>query len=127
MAASVQEKVQTLTEVPEMIDFYLKLPPVNEEIMFKLRKNGDAPTLLGDLATRMENITDWVQAKESIALTAEAHGIKPGKLMFPLRVALSQRSGGPGLDEMLAILGKEESIRRIRILSEQLAGSTESQ
>ncbi len=127
MAASVQEKVQTLTEVPEMIDFYLKLPPPNEEIMCKLRKNGDAPTLLGDLATRMEDITDWVQAKESIAFTAEAHGIKLGKLMFPLRVALSQRSGGPGLDEMLAILGKEESIRRVRILTEQLATSTESQ
>ena len=110
-----------------MIDFYLKLPPPNEEIMCKLRKNGDAPTLLGDLATRMEDITDWVQAKESIAFTAEAHGIKPGKLMFPLRVALSQRSGGPDLDEMLAILGKEECIRRLKILNKQLAGSTESQ
>ena len=127
MVASVQEKVQTLTEVPGMIDFYLDLPPGNEEIMSKLRKNGDTSTLLRDLALTMEELTDWTQAKEAIALTAAAHGTKPGKLMFPLRVALSQRSGGPDLDEMLAILGKEECIRRLKILNKQLAGSMESQ
>ena len=127
MAASVQEKVQTLAEVPDMIDFYLELPPVNEEVLGKVRKNNDALVLLQDLSNRMEEITDWSQAGDSIAKTAEAHGLKPGKLMFPLRVALSRRSGGPSLDEMLAILGKEESIRRVRILTEELSRSTDNQ
>ncbi len=34
--------------------------------------------------------------------------------MFPTRVALSGQAGGPDLGAILAILGKEESIRRIR-------------
>ena len=121
MAASVQEKVQTLSEVPDMIGFYLELPPADEEIMVKVRRNSDAPALLHDLAARLQELSDWSQAVDSIATTAGAHGIKPGKLMFPLRVALSRRSAGPGLDDMLAILGKEESIRRIRLLIETLS------
>ena len=95
--------------------------------MGKGRKHNDALVLLQDLSNRMEEITDWSQAGDSIAETAEAHGLKPGKLMFPLRVALSRRSGGPSLDEMLAILGKEESIRRVRILTEELSRSTDNQ
>ena len=122
MAASVQEKVQTLSEVAGMITFYLELPPAYEEIMSKLRTKDEVPVLLGELASRMCGITDWSRAEDAIKLTADAHGIKPGKLMFPLRVALSQRSGGPGLNEMLAILGKEESIRRVTILTQELAG-----
>jgi len=121
MAASVQEKVQTLTEVADMIDFYLELPPADEEIMAKVRKNSEAPTLLGDLAARLQELSDWSQTADSIAATAGANGIKPGKLMFPLRVALSHRAAGPGIDDMLAILGKEESIRRIRLLIEDLS------
>ncbi len=123
MAASVQEKVQTLTEVAGMIGFYIELPPAEEEVMAKVRKNSEAPTLLGELAKRLQELSesDWSQAPDSIAATADANGIKPGKLMFPLRVALSRRAAGPGIDDMLAILGKEESIRRIRLLIEDLS------
>ena len=121
MVASVQEKVQTLSEVAGMIDFYLELPPPDEETMGKVRKNSDAAALLGDLAARMQEITDWSLATEAIAATAGAHGVKPGRLMFPLRVALSRRAAGPALNDMLAILGKEESIRRIELLTGDLS------
>ncbi|HAT19995.1 MAG TPA: glutamate--tRNA ligase [Verrucomicrobiales bacterium] len=121
MVASVQEKVQTLSEVAGMIDFYLELPPPDEETMGKVRKNSDAAALLGDLAARMQEVTDWSLAREAIAATAEAHGVKPGRLMFPLRVALSRRTAGPALNDMLAILGKEESIRRIELLTGDLS------
>ena len=121
MAASVQEKVQTLGEVAAMIDFYLELPPAGEETMEKVRKNSDAATLLKDLVGRMAALEDWSQAGHAIPATAEAHGIRPGKIMFPLRVALSHRSAGPGLEDMLAILGKEESIRRITLLADDLS------
>lgn len=121
MVASVQEKVQTLSEVAGMIDFYLELPPPDEETMGKVRKNSDAAALLGDLAARMQEVTDWSLATEAIAATAEAHGVKPGRLMFPLRIALSRRAAGPALNDVLAILGKEESIRRIELLTGDLS------
>ena len=81
--------------------------------MDKLRKNEDAPRLLAALAANLVSLDDWSSASEAIKATAGEHDVKPGKLMFPLRVALSGRGGGPSLDDMLAILGKDESIRRI--------------
>lgn len=114
MAASIQEKVQVLTEVPGAIDFYYPSEFVVEDAALeKVRANEDAAPLLRSLADRFRSLTDWSEAGTSIAKTAEDHGAKPGKLMFPLRVALSGRSGGPSIDEMLAILGQEESLRRI--------------
>jgi glutamyl-tRNA synthetase len=114
MAASVQEKVQLLTEVPEAIRFYLgegvKFDPPAFE---KLSANKDAPKLLAALAENFRSLSDWNAPKEAIATTAAAEGAKPGKLMFPLRVALSGKTGGPDLGDILNILGRDESIRRI--------------
>ncbi|MFP6876580.1 MAG: glutamate--tRNA ligase family protein [Roseibacillus sp.] len=120
MAASVQEKVPTLADVPGAIDFYLDLPEADEETLAKARKNEDAPLLLAALAEKLKVLDDWSQAKEAIGATAAEHEVKTGKLMFPLRVALSGRSAGPSLDDMLAILGKDESIRRIEHMAGQL-------
>ena len=126
MAASVQEKVPTLADVPGAIDFYLDLPEADEETLAKARKNEDAPLLLAALAEKLKVLDDWSQAKEAkeakeaIGATAAEHEVKAGKLMFPLRVALSGRSAGPSLDDMLAILGKDESIRRIEHMAGQL-------
>jgi len=123
MAASVQEKVQTLTEVPRAIDFYLELPPTDQETRSKVMKNAEAPRLLSALAEKLKILPDWSEAKNAIAATATDHNIKPGKLMFPLRVALSGRSAGPSLDDILAILGKDESIRRIEDTADQLTNA----
>ena len=114
MAASVQEKVHLLSEVPDAIRFYLgegvKLDPVALE---KLTANEAAPKLLAALAANFRALPDWNSPKDAVATTAEAEAVKPGKLMFPLRVALSGKTGGPDLGAILTILGRDESIRRI--------------
>ena len=86
-------------------------------------KNAEAPRLLSALAEKLKILPDWSEAKNAIAATATDHNIKPGKLMFPLRVALSGRSAGPSLDDILAILGKDESIRRIEDTADQLTNA----
>jgi glutamyl-tRNA synthetase len=121
MAASIQEKVQLLSEVPEAIDFFAAGDPaLDPEALAKVRANEAAPVLLDALAAHLAAIGDWSAAPAAIPATATAQGAKPGQLMFPLRVALSGRTAGPSLDAMLAILGSEESIRRIRRLAQEL-------
>lgn len=115
MVASVQEKVELLVEVPYAIEFYLKDPAPNDELREKFQKNEDAPRLLGALADNLRTIKNWDDAHATIAATAKEQDVKAGKLMSPLRVALSGRSGGPGLDDILAILGRDESLRRIEL------------
>jgi len=114
MLLSIQEKVTLLTEVPEAVAFYLDADyPIDSEALAKVRGNEAAGSLLTDLADNLEKLDDWSQAKESISVTARAAGAKPGQLMFPLRVALSGKTGGPDLGAILEILGKVECIRRL--------------
>ncbi|MBT8037838.1 MAG: glutamate--tRNA ligase [Verrucomicrobiae bacterium] len=113
IAASVQEKVRLLNEVPAAIAFFAELQ-FDQSALEKVRSQELAKGLLEKLAEAFRINDDWSQAKQTIGNTAKAHGAKPGQLMFPTRVALSGQSGGPDLGAILDILGKEESIRRIQ-------------
>jgi len=117
MVTSVQEKVETLTEVPGAIAFYL-----NDELTFeseplaKVSSNPDAPALLTDLLSAWSNLEDWSEAKAAIGTVAKAAGKKPGQLMFPVRIALSGKAGGPDLEAILRILGKDSCVTRLQKL-----------
>ena len=114
MLASVQEKVSLLTEVPDAVAFYLDPDyPIANDALDKVKKNQAAGKLLTALAVTFTDLSDWSGAKSSIGETAKKNGAKPGQLMFPLRVALSGKSGGPDLGAILEILGQEECVRRI--------------
>jgi len=115
IAASIQEKARLLTEVPAMIKFfYDDQYPFDPEAMEKVNKNEKASELLDKLSKALATLEDWEEAKATIGATAKANGAKPGQLMFPTRVALSGMAGGPDLGAILTILGKEESVRRIK-------------
>ncbi|MCH7228080.1 glutamate--tRNA ligase [Haloferula sp. A504] len=116
-AASVQEKVRLLSEVPEALDFLLKDDiGIDGQALEKVRKSEAAGTLLAALADALESLDRWSAdaAKECIGTTAKANGAKPGQLMFPTRVALSGKTGGPDLGDILGILGKQECVKRLR-------------
>ena len=119
MLASIQEKVSLLSEVPEAVAFYLDPEfPIEEAALEKARP---AAPLLKALAETFAGLQNWSTAKESVGTTAIAAGAKPGQLMFPLRVALSGKSGGPDLGVMLEILGQNECVRRLNRLNTILA------
>ena len=108
-------------EVPGAIAFLLDEDfAYDQDTLDKVRNNEAAKNLLGELALAFNQVDDWSSSKEAIAATAKANGAKPGQLMFPTRVALSGQSGGPDLGAILEILGKDESIRRIRRTISQL-------
>ena len=114
IAASVQEKVKLLTEVPGAIEFFLNPEfDYDESALEKVRKNAAAKDLLSQLAEAFSKLDDWSEAKSTIGATAKANGAKPGQLMFPTRVALSGQGGGPDLGAILDILGKDACITRI--------------
>ena len=114
MLLSIREKVSLLSEIPEAVDFYLNPDfPVDPQALEKVRGNDQAGVLLKALAGDFGKLTDWSLAKETITSTAKASGAKPGQLMFPLRIALSGKAGGPDLGAILQILGHEECLRRL--------------
>ena len=117
VAAVVREKVRLLSEVPDAIGFLLQDSFVYEpEAVEKVRGNASAKDLLAALANDFEALPGWSAdaAKHQIGETAKAAGSKPGQLMFPVRVALSGKAGGPDLVDILGLLGKERSVARLR-------------
>jgi glutamyl-tRNA synthetase len=116
IAAAVQEKVHLLSEVPVALEFLLlDAFPSEEETVAKVRGNALALTWLSSLPGYFNAVTEWSAdaAKAAVASAAAEHGVKAGQLMFPLRVALSGKHGGPDLGAILALLGRERCVKRI--------------
>ncbi len=117
IAAAVKAKVRLLSEVPAAIDFILTDTfDLDEEALEKVNNNADIAPILDGLADQLDAITDWSAdaAKQALNEFAEAKQTKPGKLMFPLRVALSGRGHGPDLGDILTLLGKQRCLKRLR-------------
>ncbi len=112
--AGVQEKVQLLSEVPTWVR-WVQGPVYEKEAMEKLQDN--AREMLNLIADAFRSLPDW-NAQVAFALIkplCKEHGVKVGAGMYPLRLALTGSHVGPGMDVLLSVLGKEETLHRMEI------------
>ena len=70
-------------------------------------------TLL-DLADRFEKLPEWTAASGEAMVKELSQGNGMGPWVHPIRVAVSGRMDGPGLFEMLELLGREKTVARLR-------------
>jgi glutamyl-tRNA synthetase len=112
---SVKVKVSTLVELKEAIQFYLAAPTsYDEKAAAMLAKNSaNIPLILPALEALAEPWTAE-SVKSSIHAVAEQSGKKIGELMPPLRAAIVGVMSGPDIPDAMAILGKAESINRLK-------------
>ncbi len=113
-----QEKIHRLAELPEMLGPFLQDEvEVDPQALEKVRSREGAGDLLTALNAAFESMDAWDPESLETALkaTADEAGVKPGALMFPLRFAASGRPHGPDLYPMLALLGKDTVIKRIKV------------
>ena len=68
------------------------------------------------LLPRLEDAVTWdaVTLEAAVRAEAEATGLKLGALAQPLRAALTGRSTSPGIFDVFVVLGREESLGRIK-------------
>jgi glutamyl-tRNA synthetase len=113
---ALKERAKTLKELADMIKEILEAPQSYDPKAVKKAFKGDAKTILQDFATLLEATQelhlphDYHSVMETIVTQKE---IGFGKLGQPLRVALLGKLGGPGIDVVMAVLGKEETLQRI--------------
>ncbi|HEU4736083.1 MAG TPA: glutamate--tRNA ligase [Solirubrobacterales bacterium] len=110
----VQEKAQTLDEVWPLIGFLFG-PPVEDEKAWRKTMKDEAPAALEAAREALADAGDFDAGAVEAALSPlpEKLGIKPGRVYQPIRVAISGGTVSPGIFESLAVLGREESLRRI--------------
>ncbi len=122
IAPLVQTRIVTLSEAPGLVDFLFGDVAVDEASWAKAMGPAWAPAILDDVIAAYET-SDWQPEalKESFDAVASVHGLKPGKAGAPLRVAVTGRTVGPPMYESLELLGRDETLRRLRAARERLA------
>ncbi len=121
VALILQPRVTKLTEIPEMIAFLRELPEYDKEMFINKKSKTTLESSLFSLKTAKENLEklenwDFDNIHSLLLNLASNLGIKNGTLMWPIRIAISGKKTTPGgAIEILDILGKEESIKRIDI------------
>lgn len=128
LAQVLHARTEVLEEVPPQLDFIDALPDYSNDLYTHKKMKTNAETSLDALQKVLpvlEGIEDFTLAPVHdalFALIAEL-GVKNGAVLWPLRVALTGKSFTPGGGvEMAVILGREESLARIRKGIAQLQG-----
>ncbi|MBP3728688.1 MAG: glutamate--tRNA ligase [Lachnospiraceae bacterium] len=127
IADLMQTRIEVFPDIAEPIRFFEELPEYSSELYtHKKMKTDESISLeiLEDLLPRLEAWEDYSLEGLKGMLTAyiEESGRKTGQVLWPLRIAVSGLANTPGgAYEIMEILGKEESLRRIRFGMEKLS------
>ena len=112
-----RERVQTLAEIPGIVGtIFADTVSYDQASLDKVKGRTDLPQIVSALANAFEDSPDWSPEaiKAAVGAAAEAMGAKMGALMLPCRVATTGSTTGADLVPVLALLGKTETVRRLR-------------
>ena len=115
VVALVKERVQDLNQLAdECVYFYEKSVPAEADVA--KHWDDEAAARMLRFADKLEGLADWnAEAIHDLFQPfCEAEGIKMGKLGMPLRLAVAGTAKTPSVDAVLALIGKEEVLKRIR-------------
>ena len=120
VATLVQPRCEILSDLPERVDFLDKLPDYDIALYVHKKSKTTLENSLASLKAilpALEAQEDWSNDALYATLTAlaEQMGVKNSIVLWPLRVAVSGKASTPGgATELCALLGKAESLSRIR-------------
>ncbi|MCI6272983.1 MAG: glutamate--tRNA ligase [Erysipelotrichaceae bacterium] len=122
----VQQRANTLAEIPEMLSFFDNYPEFNIEFYTNKKMKTDPEISLNSLKEAydvLSSIECWNEQiiHDALMNKVQELSIKNGQLLFPLRVAITNMQFTPGgAIEISNILGKEETLKRIKQSIENL-------
>jgi len=130
IAAMVKTRIEVFPDIENHIDFFQELPEYDCSMYFNKKMKTDSQTslsLLQEILPILEAQEDYSNDALYAALSAfvSEKGYKTGYVMWPIRTAVSGKQMTPaGATEIMEVLGKEESLNRIRKGIELLSKET---
>jgi len=112
----LKERAKTLVELFDASRFLWASRPLDINDQAKALLTAEAKALVAQLLPELEAITDWTAATIEAVVRpfAERSSQKLGAVAQPLRAALTGRTTSPPIFDVLAILGRDESLARLR-------------
>jgi glutamyl-tRNA synthetase len=119
----VKERCTLLTDFTEQSAFFFRRPETWDIAAIQPKWNEAKQLFFAEWLRALELQSGWdaTALEKELKEMASVHGIKPGELMLPLRVMLVGGKFGPGVFDIAAILGREETMARIKAVLKQLA------
>lgn len=116
LTASLQERSNTLLEIADGMAFAFRAPESYDPSAVKKWMKPGVAEAYDAMLNAFEAADTWEpSALEAIVKgIAESHGLGMGKVAQPLRVALTGTSISPPIDQTLALVGREETLARLR-------------
>ncbi len=118
----LQPRVEFFAQLPEMVDFLVRLDEEYDVAMFTNKKSKTNPEVsLGVLNMAIDALNaleTWEEAAihDTLIGLAEKNGLKNGTMLWPVRIALAGKQVTPGgAIEIAYLLGKDESLRRLEL------------
>ena len=127
IAALLQQRTEVLTDIPEKLDFFDELPDYGTELFVHKKSKSDEQSsreVLSQIIPIFEALPVWDDESilNAMVKMAEEQGVKNAKIMWPVRIAAAGKAVTPGgAVEICRILGREETLRRLRIGLEKLS------
>jgi glutamyl-tRNA synthetase len=111
----LKERAKTLVELFEGSRFIWATRPLPIDAAAKVVLTPDAKTVLAGVVSKLSDVGEWNAAATETVLRAyaETAGIKLGAIAQPMRAALTGRTTSPPIFDVLAVLGKDESLARL--------------
>ena len=128
IAGMVKTRIEVFPDIDGHVDFLRELPDYDIEMYTHKKMKTDAASslqVLKDVLPILEAADDYFNDAlyQTLLKYVEEKGYKNGFVMWPIRTALSGKQMTPaGATEILELLGKEESLKRIRIGIDKLGG-----
>jgi glutamyl-tRNA synthetase len=116
MVATLQERAKTLVELVDTAHYYLAEEIIFDEKAAKKFLTRESAAPIASLMQKLSALGDFTEAaiERAFTQTLEEHGLQMGALAQPVRVALTGGTVSPGIHDVIAVLGKERTIRRLQ-------------
>ncbi len=125
-AGILQKRTTKFTDIPEMIGFFAQLPEYDKELFVNKKSKTtleNSPALLQEAYDRLKAMPVWdsTSIHDCLINMAVEKELKNGTVMWGVRIAAAGQTVTPGgAVEILDILGREESLRRLELGLEKL-------
>jgi glutamyl-tRNA synthetase len=111
----LKARAHTLHELADGAHFLFAVRPLQLEEGAAVLFTDEARAILASAFQKLSALAEWDMASLEAAIreVAESQGVKLGKLAQPLRAALTGRTTSPGIFDVMALLGRDETLARI--------------
>lgn len=116
VCALIKLRLKTLADVKEVAGYFFTDDFTYESDGLKKHANEATFKMLDDFLPQLASITEYTAAavEETVRRHAAQNNMKVRQLIHPLRMSVTGKEGGPGLFEVMELIGKEKCLGRVR-------------